>query len=201
MSHKLPRILTLVVALAVAGALAWTGGTADLGRAVLLFLSGMVAAFAIVSLMRHERRTRRRATRQGGGAGRDSGDRDSGGDDERRPGRGRSRGKGRGQGGQGGQGRERGQSGRGGGGGGGGGGRGKGQKGRVGKPVRKPGTVKWFDGAKGYGFITPDDGEEDCFVHRSSVKDGQALAEGERVEFHVIIDDRGRKAAAEVVSL
>ena len=47
------------------------------------------------------------------------------------------------------------------------------------------GTVKWFDDAKGYGFITPDDGTKDLFVHHSNI-DGvgfKSLAEGSRVEF------------------
>jgi len=47
------------------------------------------------------------------------------------------------------------------------------------------GTVKWFNDAKGYGFITPDEGSKDVFVHHSSITgDGyKSLAEGARVEF------------------
>jgi cold shock protein len=47
------------------------------------------------------------------------------------------------------------------------------------------GTVKWFNDSKGYGFITPDDGAKDVFVHHSSIAgDGyKSLAEGARVEF------------------
>ena len=63
------------------------------------------------------------------------------------------------------------------------------------------GKVKWFDETKGFGFITPDDGQEDCFVHRSAVPGGKPLAEGGRVEFHIVTDDKGRKAAAEVSRL
>jgi CspA family cold shock protein len=63
------------------------------------------------------------------------------------------------------------------------------------------GQVKWFDETKGFGFITPDDGQEDCFVHRSAVPGGKPLAEGGRVAFHIITDDKGRKAAAEVSRL
>jgi len=47
------------------------------------------------------------------------------------------------------------------------------------------GTVKWFNDAKGYGFITPEDGSKDLFVHHSSIAgDGyKSLAEGARVQF------------------
>ena len=49
------------------------------------------------------------------------------------------------------------------------------------------GTVKWFNDSKGFGFITPDEGEKDCFVHYSAIQgDGfKGLAEGDRVEFEV----------------
>ena len=49
------------------------------------------------------------------------------------------------------------------------------------------GTVKWFNDSKGFGFITPDEGEKDCFVHYSATQgDGfKSLAEGDRVEFEV----------------
>ena len=59
------------------------------------------------------------------------------------------------------------------------------------------GTVKWFNEKKGYGFITPDDGSEDCFVHFSAIKgEGfKALQEGDKVEFEITEEDKGRKAA------
>ena len=49
------------------------------------------------------------------------------------------------------------------------------------------GIVKWFNDSKGFGFITPDEGEKDCFVHYSAIQgDGfKSLAEGDRVEFEV----------------
>ena len=49
------------------------------------------------------------------------------------------------------------------------------------------GTVKWFNASKGYGFITPDDGGEDLFVHHSEIKvQGYAsLDEGQKVKFEI----------------
>jgi cold shock protein len=69
------------------------------------------------------------------------------------------------------------------------------------KAERTTGTVKWFDETKGYGFITPENGDKDCFVHRSSVKNGTPLVEGKRVEFEITKDERGRRAAANVMPL
>jgi len=58
------------------------------------------------------------------------------------------------------------------------------------------GTVKWFNDAKGYGFIQQDGGQ-DVFVHYSSIKtEGfKTLAEGQRVQFEVVQGERGPKAA------
>lgn len=49
------------------------------------------------------------------------------------------------------------------------------------------GTVKWFNDAKGYGFITPEDGGKDLFVHHSEIQTSgfASLQEGEKVEFEV----------------
>ena len=58
------------------------------------------------------------------------------------------------------------------------------------------GTVKWFNTAKGYGFIQPDDGGKDVFVHISAVEKAglRALNEGQKVEFEMEAE-RGRTAA------
>lgn len=61
---------------------------------------------------------------------------------------------------------------------------------------RKQGTVVWFNTAKGYGFIAPDDGSEDIFVHYSEIQaEGFAnLDEGDKVEFGVEATDKGPQA-------
>ncbi|KVH96512.1 Cold-shock conserved site-containing protein [Cynara cardunculus var. scolymus] len=66
--------------------------------------------------------------------------------------------------------------------------------------VRKSGTVKWFNDAKGFGFISPEDGGEDLFVHQSSIRaDGfRSLGDGETVEYVVENGSDGRTKAADV---
>ncbi len=58
------------------------------------------------------------------------------------------------------------------------------------------GTVKWFNDAKGYGFITPDDGSEDLFAHFSAIQMGgfKTLKEGQKVEFEVKRGPKGLQA-------
>ena len=68
--------------------------------------------------------------------------------------------------------------------------------------ARTTGVVKWFNDAKGFGFITPENGDKDCFVHHSAIKaDGfRSLAEGERVEFDIVQGAKG-PAAENVVKV
>ena len=58
------------------------------------------------------------------------------------------------------------------------------------------GTVKWFNDAKGYGFITPGDGGEDLFAHFSAIKmDGfKTLKQGQRVTFDLKEGEKGKQA-------
>ena len=64
------------------------------------------------------------------------------------------------------------------------------------------GTVKWFNGQKGYGFIQPSDGGKDVFVHISAVQRSgmQSLVEGQKVSFEVVTE-RGKPAAANLQSI
>ncbi len=60
------------------------------------------------------------------------------------------------------------------------------------------GTVKWFNATKGFGFIQPDNGGADVFVHISAVERAgmQTLAEGQKIEFDLVRDDRSGKSSA-----
>ncbi|HTI85975.1 MAG TPA: cold-shock protein [Alphaproteobacteria bacterium] len=59
------------------------------------------------------------------------------------------------------------------------------------------GTVKWFNATKGFGFIKPDDGGADVFVHISALEQSgiAALNEGQKVSFNVLTEAKGKKAA------
>ena len=63
--------------------------------------------------------------------------------------------------------------------------------------MRTTGKVKWFNDAKGFGFITPEGGQKDCFVHHSAIQ-GQGfktLAEGQKVSFEVETGVEGKTSA------
>jgi CspA family cold shock protein len=64
-------------------------------------------------------------------------------------------------------------------------------------PMMK-GTVKWFNGQKGYGFIQPEDGSKDVFVHISAVERAgmNGLNEGQKLSFEVVTDRKTGKSSA-----
>lgn len=63
------------------------------------------------------------------------------------------------------------------------------------------GTVKWFDATKGYGFIEPDDGGKDAFVHITAVESAGigTLNDGQKVEFELVAGKNGKMAADNLV--
>ena len=62
--------------------------------------------------------------------------------------------------------------------------------------ARTSGTVKWFNDAKGFGFITPEGGEKDCFVHHTAIQSQgfRSLSEGQKVGYEVKQGPKGLQA-------
>ncbi|HEB79695.1 MAG TPA: cold-shock protein [Rhodospirillales bacterium] len=65
------------------------------------------------------------------------------------------------------------------------------------------GTVKWFNPTKGYGFIEPEDGSKDAFVHISAVERAglPGLREGQKVEYELVPGQNGKSSAENLVAL
>jgi len=65
------------------------------------------------------------------------------------------------------------------------------------------GTVKWFNPTKGFGFIEPEDGGKDAFVHISAVQKAgmDTLREGQKVEYELVPGDGGRSSAENLVAV
>jgi len=64
------------------------------------------------------------------------------------------------------------------------------------------GTVKWFNPTKGYGFIEPEDGGKDVFVHISAVQNAgmASLREGQKIDFEVVTGQNGKSSAENLVA-
>ena len=65
------------------------------------------------------------------------------------------------------------------------------------------GTVKWFNPNKGFGFIEPEDGSKDAFVHISAVERAgmSTLREGQKVEYELVPGEKGRSSAENLVAV
>ena len=66
--------------------------------------------------------------------------------------------------------------------------------------MKKTGSVKWFDPTKGYGFIAPDNGSKDVFVHRSAVEAAglDDLQDNQKIEFQIVAN-QGKESAENIV--
>ncbi len=73
----------------------------------------------------------------------------------------------------------------------------------LGEITMTTGTVKWFNPAKGFGFIEPEDGSKDAFVHISAVERAglTTLNEGQKVEYELVPGQDGKSSAEELVVL
>ena len=69
--------------------------------------------------------------------------------------------------------------------------------------VMPSGTVKWFNRAKGYGFIEPEDGDKDAFVHISAVQSAglETLDEGQKIQYELVDGSNGKTSAESIVDL
>jgi CspA family cold shock protein len=67
----------------------------------------------------------------------------------------------------------------------------------------RTGTVKWFNGQKGFGFIQPDSGGADVFVHISAVERAglRGLSEGQKVSYELVVDSRSGKTSADQLQI
>ena len=65
------------------------------------------------------------------------------------------------------------------------------------------GIVKWFNAQKGFGFIEPESGGADVFVHISAVERAglRGLAEGQKVSYEIVVDSRNRKSSADQLQI
>jgi len=70
----------------------------------------------------------------------------------------------------------------------------------MGDPHMATGTVKWFNGRKGFGFIVPDEGDSDVFVHITAVQEAgmETLEEGQKIEFELKEGPNGKTVAGDL---
>lgn len=70
-------------------------------------------------------------------------------------------------------------------------------------PIMATGTVKWFNSQKGYGFIQPDEGGNDVFVHISAIQRSglEGLNDGQKITYEIVQDKRTGKSAADNLTI